>query len=92
MAKNSPTAAQQTWFDQTPDDAFIRLPQLVGKPGDIHSPRLLPVSRATLWRMVQDGRFPRPHKLGPNLNAWHCGTVRDYLKGQAAAAAATAKA
>ena len=92
MAKNAPTNAHPNWFDATPDSAFIRLTQLVGKPGDTHSPRLLPVSRATLWRMVQDGRFPRPHKLGPNLNAWHCGTVRDYLKGQAAAAAEAVKA
>jgi predicted DNA-binding transcriptional regulator AlpA len=71
------------WFDQTPDSAYLRERQLVGDPRDPTCPRLLPVSRATLWRMVKAGRFPAPHKLGPNTTAWLCGDVRRYLCGVA---------
>ena len=67
------------WFDQTPDSAYLRERQLVGDNRDPNCPKLLPVSRATLWRMVRDGRFPAPYKLGPNTTAWQCGDVRRYL-------------
>ena len=71
------------WFDQTPDSAYLRERQLVGDKRDPTSPKLLPVSRATLWRMVRDKRFPAPYKLGPNTTAWKCGEVRRYLLGGA---------
>ena len=67
------------WFDQTPDSAYLRERQLVGDNRDPSSPRLLPISRATLWRMVREGRFPAPYKLGPNTTVWKCGEVRRYL-------------
>ena len=75
------------WFDQTPDSAYLRERQLLGDTRDPNCPRLLPVSRATLWRMVREGRFPAPHKLGPNTTAWQCGDVRRYLLERAAGAA-----
>ena len=74
------------WFDQTPDSAYLRERQLVGDTRNPDSPKLLPVSRATLWRMVREGRFPAPHKLGPNTTAWRCGDVRRYLLDHAAQA------
>ena len=67
------------WFDQTPDSAYLRERQLVGDTRDPNCPKLLPVSRATLWRMVREDRFPAPYKLGPNTTAWRCGDVRRYL-------------
>lgn len=70
------------WFDQTPDSAYLRERQLVGDARDPSCPKLLPVSRATLWRMVKEGRFPAPYKLGPNTTAWRCGDVRSFLKGK----------
>ena len=69
------------WFDQTPDSAYLRERQLVGDKVNPNAPRLLPISRATLWRMVRDKRFPAPYKLGPNTTAWKCGEVRRYLLG-----------
>ena len=71
--------AATNWFDQTPDSAYLRERQLVGDTRDPNCPKLLPVSRATLWRMVREGRFPAPYKLGPNTSAWQCGDVRRYL-------------
>jgi prophage regulatory protein len=77
-------AKPPNWFDQTPDSAYLRERQLVGDARDPSCPKLLPVSRATLWRMVRDKRFPAPYKLGPNTTAWKCGEVRRYLLGGAA--------
>ena len=68
------------WFDQTPDSAYLREWQLVGDIRDPNSPRLLPISRSTLWRMVKAGRFPAPYKLGLNTTCWRCGDVRRYLQ------------
>lgn len=31
---------------------------------------LVPFSRATIYRMMDEGRFPRPIKLGPKSTAW----------------------
>ena len=31
---------------------------------------LLPVSPATIWRWVAEGKFPKPFKLGPNTTVW----------------------
>lgn len=29
-----------------------------------------PISRATLWRGVKSGRYPKPLKVGPASNRW----------------------
>jgi len=29
-----------------------------------------PVSPATWWRWVKEGRAPKPYKLGPNTTVW----------------------
>jgi len=28
------------------------------------------LSRTTLWRLVRDGQFPTPYKIGPGSIAW----------------------
>jgi len=33
-------------------------------------PHILPFSPATLWRFVDEGRFPPPYKLSPRITAW----------------------
>ena len=32
--------------------------------------QIVPVSPMTLWRMVRDGHFPRPHYISPNRKVW----------------------
>jgi prophage regulatory protein len=39
----------------------------------------VPISRATLWRKVKSGEFPKPVKLGPKITAWKVEAVREYL-------------
>ena len=73
------TPVSPNWFDQTPDSAFLRERQLIGDWRDPYSPRLIPISRATLWRLVKNNKFPVPQKIGPNTTAWNCGEVRAWL-------------
>ena len=48
-----------------------------GKPGR------LPVSPATVWRWVAEGRFVKPFKLGPNTTVWDLDQVDAFLAQQA---------
>lgn len=37
-----------------------------------------PVSRATWWRWVREGKAPQPHKLGPNTTVWAEGPLDEW--------------
>lgn len=54
----------------------MRLAQIVGdsKRG---IEALVPVSKATWWRGVKEGRFPQPVKLSPGVTVWRS---EDILK------------
>lgn len=43
-------------------DRLVRLPEVIQRTG---------VSRATIYRKVDQGTFPRPVRLGPNTVAWY---------------------
>ena len=59
------------------DDALIRVSQLTGKPG---KPGLLGVSRASLYRLLEAGKFPKPVRPMPGVVAWRAGDVRQWLR------------
>jgi prophage regulatory protein len=48
-----------------------------GKPGRV------PVSPATVWRWVKEGKFPPPFKLGPNTTVFDLDLVEQWLARQA---------
>jgi len=61
----------------------IRLAQLAStkdKPG------LLPVSPATIWRWVREGKFPKPFKLGAGTTVFDAAQVEAFVAAQQAAA------
>jgi prophage regulatory protein len=60
-------------FDDLPDDAVIRLRQLM----ELH---LVPFSPTTTWRKCRQGEFPQPIKVSPGITAWRVGDIRKYLK------------
>lgn len=61
-----------------PQTGFLRARQILGDPRR-GQPALIPISRTTLWNWVRNGRFPAPHKLGPNVTAWRVEDVRELL-------------
>jgi predicted DNA-binding transcriptional regulator AlpA len=62
-----------------PKEGFVREAQLV-TTGDKVGP--LPFSKSTLWRMVAQGKFPKPIKLGPRLTAWRSEEVHEWINSQ----------
>jgi len=61
----------------------IRLAQLASikdRPG------LLPVSPATIWRWVREGKFPKPFKLGAGTTVFDAAQVEAFVAAQQAVA------
>ena len=60
--------------------------QRVGRIGDVAStknkPGRLPVSPATVWRWVAEGKFPKPFKLGANVTVWDMDVVDSWIAQQ----------
>jgi predicted DNA-binding transcriptional regulator AlpA len=59
-----------------PQEGFVREKQLVNQKG---RPGIVPVSHATLWRMVKARTFPEPIKLSAGVTAWRVEDVRAWL-------------
>lgn len=49
---------------------------------------ILPVSPATIWRWVRDGKFPQPFKLSAGVTAWHAADVAQFIDEASSAATA----
>jgi prophage regulatory protein len=82
----APPAPDQAVFDRLPDSAWLREAQLVRSrksPDSAIAP--LPFSAPTLWRMVKQGKFPKPTKLSARVTAWEAGQVRAWMTAQAMA-------
>lgn len=39
----------------------------------------LPVSPATVWRWVREGKFPKPFSLGPCVTVWDLDAVEAFI-------------
>lgn len=57
----------------------IRLAQLASTKA---KPGLLPVSQATIWRWVREGKFPKPFKLAPGTTCWNSDHVDAFIAAQ----------
>jgi prophage regulatory protein len=49
-------------------------------------PGILPVSPATIWRWVRDGKFPKPFKLGASVTGWYAADIEAFIAQRAAEA------
>ncbi len=49
---------------------YVRVSQLI---------KMIPVSKASIWRKVKDGSFPKPVKLGDRITAWHMDDIEAWL-------------
>jgi predicted DNA-binding transcriptional regulator AlpA len=55
---------------------IIRIAELATTP---KKSGLLPVSPATIWRWVRDGKFPKPIKLGASVTGWAVDEIDAFL-------------
>ena len=56
-----------------PESGLVRLPEILAPRGPI------PVSKATWWQGVKDGRFPKPIQLTERIAAWRVEDIRAIL-------------
>ncbi|WP_426104822.1 helix-turn-helix transcriptional regulator [Massilia sp. TSP1-1-2] len=54
----------------------IRIAELASTPAKSGK---LPVSPATVWRWVREGKFPKPFKLGESVTVWHLAEVEAFI-------------
>lgn len=52
---------------------FIRLPDVCKKLG---------ISRATLYRLIKDGRFPKSTRIADHINVWVLSDVEAWMEEQ----------
>lgn len=60
------------------NEQFLRSSDLVGNS---KQRGLLGISRSTLWRWIQQSRFPVPLKLG-TISVWRMSEVQAWMKEQ----------
>lgn len=55
---------------------IIRIAELASTP---NKSGILPVSPATIWRWVRDGKFPQPFKLGASVTGWSADEIDAFV-------------
>lgn len=79
--------AKATTFSDLADDALVRQSDIVRDPKRKDRAPLLSISPTTHWRWVQQGKFPKPVKLGGST-FWRVGAIRQWLAEHGAQSAA----
>ena len=78
ISQEIPSAQTTKFFDplstdklsEKPPECLIRIREVC---------LLIGVSRSTIYRMVDDGSFPKPLELGPRFKAWQKKTVINWI-------------
>ena len=66
---------------QLPEIGYLRLSQIIGNKESIPPIiPLIPVGKSTWWKGIQNGRFPKPVKLGPRITAWRVEDIRKLIE------------
>ena len=60
----------------------IHISELASTPA---KPGKLPVSPATVWRWVREGKFPKPFKLSECVTVWDLAQVEAFIASRAGA-------
>ncbi|TKW61097.1 MAG: AlpA family phage regulatory protein [Blastochloris viridis] len=54
-----------------PNTGFLRLKDVM---------KFIPVSRATIYRKMEEGKFPQAYRLGSNTTAWRAEDIQAYIQ------------
>jgi predicted DNA-binding transcriptional regulator AlpA len=71
-------------FDQLNDEVLLRVADIARTAKQPGRPTLLPISRATWFRLVAGGDAPSPIRLSVNAVAWRLGDLRAWLASKGA--------
>ncbi|MBT9098771.1 AlpA family phage regulatory protein [Methylovulum psychrotolerans] len=73
MSKTKPTSATQ---DPLKSGANLRVSTLAPRLG---------MSKSTIWRLVREGKFPKPIKLSDKVTVWKADSIIEWLASKEAA-------
>lgn len=51
---------------------------------DLRTKKGIPFSRVHLWRLIRDGKFPKPIELSKSRSAWIESEIDDWIAAKAA--------
>ncbi|AOA57115.1 helix-turn-helix transcriptional regulator [Acinetobacter larvae] len=60
-------------------EQFVRMKDLANRPD---SKGLIGVSSQTLWRWIQQKKFPAPTKIGSNISIFRMSEIQAWMKAQ----------
>ncbi|GAA5555494.1 hypothetical protein Asch01_00183 [Acinetobacter schindleri] len=60
-------------------EEFLRMKDLANRPD---SKGLIGVSSQTLWRWIQQNRFPAPIKISSNISVFRLSEIQAWMKAQ----------
>jgi len=76
-------------MNQLPETGYLRLPQIIGDPGDPKAnppkppiPAVIPVSKSTWWAGIKTGIYPPGVKISARCTAWPVGQIRALAEGR----------
>jgi prophage regulatory protein len=72
MSDNKRSRQIDIWSRPT---GYVRLADILAPVGP------LPIGRSTWWKGIQEGRYPKPVKLGPRITAWRVEDIRALIVG-----------
>ena len=58
--------------------SFLRQSQILGNKKRGIEP-LITIGKTTLWKLVKEGRFPKPLKVGPRCSMWRAEDVIAWI-------------
>lgn len=53
------------------NESLLRLPQVL---------KIIPISKSAWWQGCQDGRYPKPIKLGPRTTVWKASDISAFMR------------
>jgi prophage regulatory protein len=74
LVSDAPSTFQPDQQTLIPATGFMRQKQVLA---------LVPISKSTLWRRIQEGSFPKPVKLSPRVTVWRTQDIRVWIENYA---------
>jgi len=59
-----------------PEIGYLRLRDIIG---DKSNPGIIPVSRSSWYKGIEEGRYPKPVKLSVRTSAWKIEDIRKLI-------------
>lgn len=61
-------------------DVLVRASQIIGDPKN-GIPAIIPVSRSGLYKLIQNGQFPKPDVVfNPRVVCWRLSTIAKHIE------------